>query len=141
MIPRFRAFVKSGTKQVNGVAYGEDAMVPVGVLDITGGEVTVWGCGRENCGICDDYFRIKDIILMQSTGLYDKNGVEIFEGDIVRGFANNYTPIYQNGIYMAYNVDNVNAPHVSTQFNVIWRDGCEVIGNVHKNPEEEVEEE
>jgi uncharacterized phage protein (TIGR01671 family) len=28
---------------------------------------------------------VKDIIIMQSTGLRDRNGVEIFEGDIVRG--------------------------------------------------------
>lgn len=71
----------------------------------------------------------------QFTGLLDKNGKEIYEGDIVRERWNNYTPIYQNAIYMAYNVDKINDPYVSTQFNVIWRNGCEVIGNIHDNPE------
>ena len=69
----------------------------------------------------------------QYTGLDDKYGVKIFDGDIVREHVNDYTPIYQNGIYMAYNVDKINDPYVSTQFNVIWRNGCEVIGNIHDN--------
>ena len=71
----------------------------------------------------------------QYTGLDDKNSVKIFEGDIVREHVNDYTPIYQNGIYMAYNVDKINDPYVSTQFNVIWRNGCEVISNIHDNVE------
>ena len=69
----------------------------------------------------------------QYTGLDDKYGVKIFDGDIVREHVNDYTPIYQNGIYMAYNVDKINDPYVSTQFNVIWRNGCEVISNIHGN--------
>lgn len=71
----------------------------------------------------------------QFTGLLDKNDKEIYEGDIVRDRWNSYTPIYQNAIYMAYNAEKINDLYVSTQFNIIWRNGCEVIGNIHDNPE------
>ena len=133
MIPKFRAFVKSGTKQMWGGVYEEDAMVPVGVLDVTGGEVTVWGCGIENCGICDDYFRIKDIILMQYTGLKDKNGTEIYEGDIVReknaddeGIV--VEVVWQKGAF--YGRENGFEPEYLVDD---FLEG-EVIGNIYENP-------
>ena len=85
-------------------------------------ENSVWLINKETVG--------------QYTVLKDKNGVEIYEGDIVFDrWVNEYTPVFQNGIYMAYNPKNLMQNDPSTQFNIIWRDGCEVIGNIYENPE------
>lgn len=78
-------------------------------------------------------------ILCQYTGLKDKNDREIYEGDIVRDFGSDYVPVYTKGIYMAVNTEQLKCPEehrqLSTQFNVIWRNGCEIIGNIYENPE------
>lgn len=93
-------------------------------------KINHWEYGDSN------FFPLDEVVLMQSTGLKDMNGVDIFEGDIVFDrWANKYTPVFQNGIYMAYNPKNLMQNDPSTQFNIIWKDGCEVIGNIYENPE------
>ena len=76
---------------------------------------------------------------MQSTGLKDKNGVEIFEGDIVKpvSFASwigvvKYSP--ENAAYILddYNNEFIRGENVYlSQFN----EGLEVKGNIYENPE------
>lgn len=75
-----------------------------------------------------------DYVLEQATGSKDKNGKEIWEGDIVS--------VYE-GRYVGYIVQ-----HPSGEWRIIWvspqgvpdslyshRTICEVVGNIHENPE------
>lgn len=77
----------------------------------------------------------KDIELMQYTGLKDKNGKDIYEGDILKHQIWSYTAvkvIWDDCMFRVITVkgEEHNLPLVSLQTN-----SCEVIGNVYENPE------
>lgn len=86
----------------------------------------------------------EDVILMQSTGLKDKNGKEIFEGDIIRTsaygcivgfgeytyFEDDDTQTTEIGFYLSFlNV----TPATYAPFDKYYWDNCEVIGNIYEN--------
>lgn len=89
-----------------------------------------------------------DIILMQSTGLFDKNGVEIFEGDIVNscGYDSDEGIIYKTTDFTGVIVYHKNSFCIQCgDFLGRWwvnDEEIEVIGNIHNNPDllESVEE-
>ena len=84
MIPKIRVFAKAGTKALFGGGYDTDQMFyEIRDIDYYDKTVTVWGCHNKDCGMCDDTYKMEDVEIMMSTGLKDKNGLEIFEDDIV----------------------------------------------------------
>jgi len=65
--------------------------------------------------------------LMQFTGLKDKNGKEIYEGDIVSAFGRTSAVKFHDG-YFDCGIDYIE----SQSLNV---DSYEIIGNIYENPE------
>lgn len=84
-----------------------------------------------------EYYTDSGYVLMQYTGLKDKNGKEIYEGDIIRGVNGsiNGVPCAWNGGVISYGDGNHNVPLWGTleqQDSTHW---FEVIGNIYENPE------
>lgn len=80
---------------------------------------------------------LENVILMQYTGLKDKNNKEIFEGDVVKWFSNRVEKAivqFSNGIFQL----KIQEPENDDYYMDIlhnWTSTIEVIGNLYENPE------
>lgn len=125
MIPKFRIFIEDiqfMDYDVVGIDFKrEHAIVDMG-----------WDI--------EEIRRFKDVVLIQSTGLHDKNGKEIFEGDIIEikhpfrnrthigeVFKNKYTYSVKDFYFSHYDIPG-DAFSEGTEY-------MEVIGNIHQHPE------
>ncbi|EAH2664990.1 hypothetical protein D5K92_13750 [Listeria monocytogenes] len=116
----FRAFVKRKKK-----------MLPVTDLCFNETEaVGVSGCGNAKCTLCVDWYSFDDVVLMQYTGLKDKNGKKIFEGDIGWDEHNECYGVvkFEEGKFL-YVWENIAED--------LWEvaDDIEIYGNIHENLE------
>lgn len=117
MIPKFRAYFEQYKRMIYSIGIVNQNMILVDFHDT---------------GDTESLFITDRIHVMQSTGLFDKNGVEIFDGDIM---------FYEQDCYqytlVKYDKDKlafVLYDGCERLYHELWEPG-EVIGNIYENPE------
>ena len=112
-------------------------------IDLEFEEVTFYIDDDEELDTCQP---LKDVVLMKSTGFHDKNGVEIFEGDVLNcGYLFTGSPFEEEDEYeeekgvvkflnCGFNIEfkNCNALFIDIMLNY---EDIEVIGNIYENKE------
>ena len=127
MTVRYRAWIKTEKRMF----FSDDILN----IDYENKEIVTQQIYFKN-GLPDDrdiyFYDFDEIVLMQSTGLFDENGVEIFEGDIVRQVRTQPTTGVVTMIEGAWLIMNDNEQLASD----LWSetDENEIIGNIYENP-------
>lgn len=118
MIPRYRAWLKEDKEMIDV----EEINFYNGEFDFIGDAIT-WMCKSDDC------------VLMQSTGLTDKNGKEIFEGDVVKMAKNVYSePTCYEVVRHRGGAYRLESKQYGCELWLRHTD-CEIAGDIYKNPE------
>lgn len=120
MIPKFRAWLKKKQEMDNEV---DQINWFNGELDFIGDGITYM-------------VKADDLVLMQSTGLFDKNGQEVFVGDIIKCTRGCPHEVYLEKEYGGTFVGGMPAVYLKGLLSgYAWTGDEEIIGNVFENPE------
>lgn len=122
MIPKYRAWIKTEKCFAD---YIESIRFYINEIDLC------WG------GICEsDCFDFNDVILMQSTGLRDKNGKEVFIGDIIKCPIGCLHEVYLEKEHGGRFIGGMPAVYLKgLSEGYAWTEDEEIIGNIYENPE------
>lgn len=137
MIPKFRVWDESRNLMIDEIVVIDLYNEYIGYLcssEIVQGEIV-------------SRLSINDVIIMQSTGLLDRNGVEIYEGDIVKrtylfngAYGETHTgEVVYDKEYARYVISRPKKyiePETEELRNALSdKSTYEVIGNIYENPE------
>ena len=122
MIPKYRVWDKE-----------LQTMLDVSLINFKKGVLVGehWEFGETN------FMSFDEIVLMQSTGLFDKNGKEIFEGDIV-DYKGRKAIIKWHGSYASFIYRFIDKPKErKAEWSPLYLTylHVEIIGNIYENPE------
>lgn len=140
MIPKFRAWNKS-----------TELMDEAILIDFYNKKIGILYANPISQGESVKTYSFDEVVLMQSTGLYDKNGKEIFEGDILHWkdcepvddemVYEDIIVVYWSDEFMMWKAKNEDTDYIDL-YDYSDNRELEVLGNIYENPEllDEVEE-
>lgn len=124
MIPKYRAWLKQYNVMVDDVS------------DLTFFEGNLKFIGRRTVGGVSFQYSVEEIELMQSTGLHDKNGKEVFVGDIIKCTRGCPHEVYLEKEYGGTYVGGMPAIYLKgIREGYAWTGAEVILGNIYENPE------
>ena len=120
MIPKFRTWNKLASRMyiVNGLHFDR------GMVQYANNDNAI------------RFIKLENIILMQSTGLHDKNGKEVFVGDIIKCTRGCPHEVYLEKEYGGTYVGGMPAIYLKgIREGYAWTGAEEILGNIYENPE------